>query len=285
MFALLLGNMQDGGLPHAGCVCGNCTAARRPDFPPHYVTSLAVVDERQTPPAVYVLDASPDIKHQLHLLAPWLGAHPSQPHRLRQPDGIFLTHGHMGHVDGLAQLGKEAMNVQQLPVYASPVLGELVVENGLWRPWAHQLVLRPLTAAKPITLAPDLTITPHLVPHRDEWGTGTFGFEIRGPHRSLFYVPDIDHWNQWPAAEEILGRVDVAIVDATFYSTTELHRQIAIPHATIPETLQLWQNLPSQLVLTHFNHTNPVLDPTSAARAAVTAAGATIGAVGLRWEL
>lgn len=285
LFALLLGNVQDGGLPHAGCLCANCTAARQPNFPPHYVTSLAVVDARRTPAAVYLLDASPDIKHQLHLLAPWLGEHPTRPQRLRQPTALFLTHAHMGHVNGLAQLSMEAMFVQDLAVYAPPLLGEMLAENRLWRPLVSQLRLHPLLANQPIALAADLTLIPHTVPHRDEWGTGTFGFEVRGPRQSLLYVPDIDRWDLWPAAEQVLGGVDVAVVDAAFYSLDELRGRAAVAHATIPETLDLWRTLPSKLVLTHFNHTNPVLDPTSAARAAVQAAGATIGYAGLRWEL
>jgi pyrroloquinoline quinone biosynthesis protein B len=285
VWAMLLGTVQDGGLPHAGCVCGRCVAARQPDFPPHYVTSMGVVDERQEPPAVYVLDASPDIKHQLAMLAPWLGAHPTRANRLRQPTAIFLTHAHMGHVAGLAQLGKEAMSVQDLAVYAPPLLVEMLAENRLWRPLIAQLDLRPLFAHQPIPLGEGLTLTPRPVPHRDEWGTGTFGFELRGRHGSLLYLPDIDQWGQWPEAAEVLGGVDVAVVDGTFYSGAELGRQAAVPHSLIPETLALWRNLPSQLVLTHFNHTNPVLDPASEERALVTASGAVVGEAGLRWPL
>ncbi len=282
---MLLGNMQDGGLPHAGCVCPRCTAARQPAFPPHYVTSMAVIDERMSPTAVYLLDASPDITAQLAWLAPWLGTQPTQPDRLRQPAAIFLTHAHMGHVNGLVQLSKEAMHVQNLPIYASPLLLEMLAENRLWRPLVSQLDLRPLLPHQPVTLGDQLTLTPHPVPHRDEWGTGTFAFELRGPTGSLLYLPDIDQWAQWAAAEELLSRVDVAVVDGSFYSTAELGRFTAVPHSLIPETLALWETLPSQLVLTHFNHTNPVLDRDSTAYTAVVAAGAIVGEVGLHWSL
>ena len=283
-WAMLLGHMQDGGLPHAGCVCGRCTAARAPHAPRHYVTSMGVVDERQQPPAVYLLDASPDIGHQLAMLAPWLGAHPTRPHRLRQPTAVFLTHAHMGHVAGLAQLGNEAMAVEGLTVYAPPLLVEMLAENRLWRPLVSRLDCRPLVAQTPIPLGEQLTLIPHQVPHRDEWGTGTFAFELRGPHGSLLYLPDIDQWAQWPLATQLLAKVDVAVVDGTFYGAEELGRQTAVPHSLIPQTLALWQGLPSQLVLTHFNHTNPVLD-FGPERAAVTAARALIGEAGMRWSL
>ena len=41
MFALVLGTVQDGGLPQAGCYTPRCEAARRN---PHYVASLALID-------------------------------------------------------------------------------------------------------------------------------------------------------------------------------------------------------------------------------------------------
>lgn len=285
--------MQDGGLPHAGCLCAHCTAVRQADLPPHYVTSMGVVaeptDPQTTDTAVYLLDATPDIAHQLHHLAPWLGRQSQQPHRLRQPAAIFLTHAHMGHINGLAQLSKEAMNVQNLPLYAAPHLLQLLAENQLWRPLVTQLDLRPLLPQQPITLGEQLTLTPHLVPHRNEWGTGTFAFELRGANGSLLYLPDIDSWAEWAEAEGVLSQVDVAVVDGSFYSRAELGtgRHTAVPHATIPETIRFWHNhnLPSQLVLTHFNHTNPVLDPMSEAHTAVVKSGATIGQPGLRWSL
>ncbi|MEW5986553.1 MAG: MBL fold metallo-hydrolase [Chloroflexota bacterium] len=268
--------MQDGGLPHAGCRCPRCAATfANPPFS-QYVASLALVDGRQNPPAVWLIDATPDLKYQLHLLADALGPHPTRPGRLRQPDGVFLTHAHLGHVAGLAQFGPEAMHAQQLPVYGSPGLVAVIKETALWRPLLVNLELMALAPDQPFELSADLTLTPIPVPHRDEWAAGTVAYRIQGPARSLLYLPDIDSWQEWSAARQVLASVDYALVDATFYSSDELGGRAPVAHPLVPDTLALWADLPSQLVLTHLNHTNPLLDKSSAERAVVRAAGAQV---------
>ncbi len=171
--AVLLGTMQDGGLPHIGCRCQRCTAAFQDPRKAKYAACLALVDKRGAKPSVWLIDATPDIKAQLDLLAVELGPHPRRPGRLRQPDGIFITHAHMGHIGGLPQLGPEAMAVQQLPVYGTAALISLLQSTHLWQPLLSCLELNPLPFGKAFPLAPDLSITPLPVPHRDEWGAGT----------------------------------------------------------------------------------------------------------------
>ncbi len=70
---------------------------------------------------------------QVQTIRPEAAAWPPRrsPYRLRQPDGIFLTHAHMGHIGGLPQLGPEAMAITQLPIYASRELGHMLLENAL----------------------------------------------------------------------------------------------------------------------------------------------------------
>ena len=48
------------------------------------------------------------------------------------PDGIFLTHAHIGHYIGLMYLGKEAMNADQVPVYAMTRMKGFLIQNGPW---------------------------------------------------------------------------------------------------------------------------------------------------------
>ena len=181
--------MQDGGLPHIGCLCERCVAAFNEPAKIEYVACLGLVDTRtstastgsatdstgsastSSAAAVYLIDATPDIKFQLNLLANVLGSHPERPDRLRQPDGIFLTHAHMGDISGLPQLGPEAMAVERLPVYASYEMGRLLQATPLWEPMLKNVRLVPLQPEQYVEVAQDIKITAVPVPHRDEWET------------------------------------------------------------------------------------------------------------------
>lgn len=297
--AVILGAMQDAGLPHAGCTCHRCTAAFENPARAGYAACLAVVDTREKRDAegrregaeghrenrVYLIDATPDIKFQLNLLAGALGEHEKRPFRLRQPDGIFLTHAHMGHIGGLPQLSKEAMYVHHLPIYAVPALCDLIKNTKLWSPLVQELDFRPMPDSATVTLAEGLRVTAVPVPHRDEWGVGTAAFKIEGPQNSLLYLPDIDAWEQWPQAEAMFASVDVALVDASFYSRNELGGRAPVAHPLVTDTISRFAHLAGKLVLTHLNHTNAVLDEGSAAETAVLTAGFRIAQTGNTFSL
>lgn len=95
---VVLGVAQDGGVPHLGCDKMCCTAFRARGqrlFP----ASLGVHD-RETGKLLLV-EATPAIEDQIALLQGLTGT----KGRGRKPvDGILLTHAHIGHYLGLAQL-------------------------------------------------------------------------------------------------------------------------------------------------------------------------------------
>ena len=135
-----------------------------------------------------------------------------------------------------------------------------------------------------MVLGADLQITAVAVPHRDEWGVGTVAFHVQGPGRTLLYLPDIDAWEAWPEARTWLGAVDVALVDATFFSMAELGGRAPVAHPLVPDTLRRFADIPGQLVLTHLNHTNPLLDAASRERRLVAAQGVQIAAQGMTFS-
>jgi len=280
VYVVVLGIAQDAGLPHVGCRCARCLAAQGDPSKAEYAAAMALVDARRQPVSVWLIDATPDIKFQLNFLAALLGPHPHMAGRLRQPDGLFLTHAHMGHTAGLAQLGPEAMNARDLPVYASAGLVRVLQETGLWRPLLGNLVLNSLAPDLAVDLAPGLSLTPLDVPHRDELGAGTFAFRVQGPDRSLLYVPDIDNWGRWPQARQVIAGADVTLADASFYSASELAGRPPVAHPLVLDTLAFFAGLPSRLFLTHLNHTNPLLDGDNPLHAELAAQGAAVARFG-----
>lgn len=278
-YILVLGTAQDGGLPHIGCTGPHCSAARADTRRRRFVASLLVADPRTG--KRWLIDATPDIREQVELAR----NHPTmrQEESLRPAlfDGIFLTHAHTGHYTGLIHLSRPAYNANKVPVYGSARMCEFLNGNGPWDFMVRNanIVLHKLEPDRAVSLSEDLSITPVLVPHRAEY-TDTFGFVIRGPNRSILYIPDIDKWELWERSiEQIVASIDVALVDGTFYEEGEIPgRSMAdIPHPFIKESIRQFGEFPpeqrSKIVFTHLNHTNPATDPGSCATESIQEQG------------
>ena len=214
----------------------------------------------------YLVEATPDFTQQTKVLK-----NHSPFSKKETPDGIFLTHAHIGHYTGLMYLGKEAMNADSIAVYAMPRMKAYLEQNGPWSQLVNNknIALQELQDGKEIKLAKDLRIVPFIVPHRDEFSE-TVGYKITGPNKSALFIPDIDKWEKWNTdIVEAITKVDYAFVDATFYDAAEINnRDIAtIPHPFIIESMLLFKDLPAaekrKIYFIHFNHTNPVINKKS----------------------
>ncbi len=292
-FVRALGTVQDGGLPHAACSCLRCDTARRDPAARRLVASLALV--LPSSGEVYLFDATPDLREQLDRLADVRpGAAAGRVDRA-PVSGVFLTHAHVGHYLGLAFFGYEAVHAPGLPVWASRRMAGFLRANGPWSQLVElgNVELRELEPGRPVELAGGVRVVPFAAPHRDEYAD-TLGFRIEGPRRSLIYLPDTDSWAAWETAAgglhpaELIGGVDVALLDGTFYSPDELPgRSVgAIGHPLIPRTMELLAGLDATRVLfTHLNHSNPALEPGSTARRAIEAAGFAVLAEGEEFAL
>ena len=233
-----------------------------------------------------MFDATPDFPAQLHALdqvAPVQG----------RPglDGIFLTHGHIGHYTGLMHLGREVMGATGVGVHAMPKMAAFLRKYGPWELLTrlNNVVLHELSDRTTVPLSPSLEIQPIAVPHRSEY-TETVGFILRGPTRSALYLPDIDKWHRWRDAERTLAEVDLAFIDGTFFSADELDRPLEeIPHPTVGESIAFFGGLPTaqrnKIHFLHFNHTNPLLQPEGEAHAMVHEAGMHLATQGQRFSL
>ena len=281
-FVVVLGTLQDGGSPHMGCekeCCKNPDASRK-------VVSLGLIDPVSN--KKFLLEASPDFVAQTRMLKAFL---PSSANTL--PDGIFLTHAHMGHYAGLMFLGREAMNSKAVPVYAMPKMKSFLENNGPWSQLVtlNNIQIKPLTEGNWENISPSLRVKPILVPHRDEFSE-TVGFIIEGPHKKLLFIPDIDKWEKWRTdIVSLVKEVDYALIDGTFFSAAEVgNRNIAeIPHPLVEESMKLFDSMPAKekekIMFIHFNHTNPLLNEQSEEARLLKSKGFRIAKINLRIDL
>jgi len=254
---VVLGVAQDVGLPHLGCNRERCAAARAGRIPAQKVACLGLVNRVRG--EAYLFDATPDLPAQVHALT---GG--------RAPDGVFLTHAHIGHYTGLVYLGKESAAVRGLPLHATPRMAEFLRQNEPWRTLVVEghVALRPAEPGSPVVLPGGVTVTSMPVPHRDEL-SDTVGYRIEGPRATALFVPDIDRWESWGRdIRSLAEEVDLLFLDGTFGSAAELpNRNIAeVPHPLVSHTRELLRGTPARLLFIHLNHSNREWDAPDVAR-------------------
>lgn len=261
---VILGTVQDAGSPQMGCKKSCCKDLFLHPDKNRKVVSLGLIDPINN--KKYLFEATPDMPAQMSIL----NGYSSQTGK-ETPDGVFLSHAHIGHYSGLMYLGKEAMNTTAVPVYTMPRMKEFLERNV---PWSQLVANKNILAIemnteKEIPLTPGIKVRPFLVPHRDEFSE-TVGFRISGPNKTALFIPDIDKWEKWKTGiVEAIAGVDYAFIDATFYDAAEINNRdiSAIPHPFVIESMKLFKDLSpaerKKVYFIHFNHTNPLLNKKS----------------------
>ncbi|MEW6364237.1 MAG: MBL fold metallo-hydrolase [Acidobacteriota bacterium] len=273
----VLGTAQDGGFPHAGCYCSNCTRARNDPRSARRVASLGLYDLAEQ--RAFMVDATPDFRPQLDLLHAGLESKAADSRAV--PDGILLSHAHIGHYTGLIFLGFESLDARGVPTFCSEKMRAFLAGNHPWRFMVDRgnLDLRTVQAGDVVPLTPRLRVKPFTVPHRDEL-SDTLGFIVSGPQRTLLYIPDIRNWDSWKDAfPEFVSQADIALLDGTFFGPNELpvRDMSSIGHPLIEDSMRILHGVAekgkTRIAFTHLNHSNLALDPDSPERCAIYAAG------------
>jgi pyrroloquinoline quinone biosynthesis protein B len=257
-YIVVLGIAQDAGYPQIACEKECCQRVYDNPTNKRLVSSIALVDPISN--ESWIFDATPDFTEQTKMLS----KHLKEGKQL--PDGIFLTHGHIGHYPGLMYLGREVMNAQKIPVYAMPRMVDYLTNNGPWSQLVdiNNIELKRIQKDSTIVLNERISVTPILVPHRDEF-TETVGYLIKNNTKQALFIPDIDKWSKWDRnIVDYIKQVDIALLDATFFKNGEISRDInEVPHPFAEESMQLFENLSDKdkqkVHFIHFNHTNPLL--------------------------
>ena len=273
----LLGIAQDGGVPQAGCTKSCCmnefggpTRTRNP-VAVGITTSEGgrhLVEVSRTLPAQLILWSSSDGKP------------------IDKIDSVWLSHAHLGHIDGLGQFGHEAWGVKGIPLHASKSMIDVVSNSPLLSPLFSNghLIPEKFDSGENIQLSESIKITPIKVPHRDE-NSDTHAFLIQSKQKKLLFLPDHDSWEDTLSLYSEEGPmswfksmfVDIVLLDGTFWSSDELGGNARnIGHPPVEETLELiGRRKPNdpRVVFFHFNHTNPLHLEASAETAKVRAMG------------
>jgi pyrroloquinoline quinone biosynthesis protein B len=269
----ILGVAQDAGYPQISCYKPHCMPGWEGKLKRRTATSIAVVDHENK--KKFVFEATPHLPEQLYNL------NQVAPDSTYSLSGIFLTHAHIGHYTGLMYFGREAAGSKNVPVYVMPKMKQYLTTNG---PWSQLVKLNNIALqdiANNITenITSLVSVTPMKVPHRDEFSE-TVGYKIKGPNKTLLFIPDIDKWHKWKVdIREQVKSVDYAFLDATFFDSKELpNRNMSeVPHPFVIESMTFFKDLSdadkSKVHFIHFNHSNPLLNIRSEQTKAVLKAG------------
>ncbi len=276
----ILGVAQDGGVPHPGCDCPTCEKYSKENLRLS-PTSLSIIDGEE----FHLIDVSRDLDRQMRKIG---------NHKITD---IWLTHGHLGHIDGLGLFGKEVMNSRGVRVHASDSMIELIQNSPKWKKLIEEGNFIPckFESNKVIQTSSNLSFTPIQVPHRDEL-TDTHAFKIGGPTKSILHLPDHDSWEETLEMVEKQNvrdwfdslDIEIALLDGTFWSENELIQQKNVPHPPVLDTLERLgdksQN-DTEVYFIHFNHTNPLLSLDSVEKKIVTELGWNISKEGVEFLL
>jgi pyrroloquinoline quinone biosynthesis protein B len=282
---VILGSAQDGGLPHAGCLCQNCRAARSDWTRRRLPASAGIVAGEH----LALIDATSAFEEQYHRL--WEGSARSRDfdgERYGAPEIVVLTHAHTGHYAGIWQLDRSVLAAQQTRVLAPPKMHAFLAAQEPWAMMVHEgfIVLEPLPLDEPFELLPGVRLTALEVPHRAEWETDTVALIVEGTTASALYLPDIDRWDEWQHdINDVVAGVDAAFIDGCFWAAPPRRN---VPHPPVSETMERLQPLVDagkQVSFIHLNHSNPLSDPDSDEHRLVVERGFRVGREGDRVSL
>ena len=282
----ILGTAQDGGIPQAGCSCQRCLDAHRDLKLRKYPVSLGILGVDGTK---HIIEITKNLSEQLVIWTP-------DKNESFIPETVSITHLHLGHIEGIGQLGKPVMGLREVDVYLSPnnknIFDDrsdivLMEDEGNIRTHSKNFY-HPFEPKDGCGFS--LQFIP--IPHRSELGDNA-AIIIKAEEKSILFMPDQDSWGDtldYHSKDTIrdflkMFDIDEALIDGTFWSMDELPRRdiSKIPHPTIQETIQLLgrkRKGDPEISFLHLNHSNPVNDLGSEQRKVVEGNGWKISEMG-----
>ncbi len=301
MIVRVLGSAAGGGVPQWNCACANCQSARSGGAPHRTQSSAAVSADGKR---WLLLNCSPDIAAQIEDYAP---LHPPSP-RGTPIRAMLLTDANVDHIGGLSVLRQRGG--AGFLVRSSRIVREIAIAQPAFASFAaapHRWMEVPLESAcdaenEDDIVGNDLTVRALALPGTTPGYDGrravrgaVVAYEIvdRGGDSRLLFAPVFSAIDETLRAA--IERADIAFLDGSFYDDEELvaanlipKRARALGHQPVggsDGTLAALRGSATRIVFTHLNNSNPMLDPTSLAHAAVREAGAEIAYDGMELTL
>ena len=269
---------RDGGRPQPGCTRACCQGLTEQDY--RSPVSLGIKTNNGTN---LLIEATRDLGRQLRMIG-----NPTIDH-------LFITHAHLGHVDGLGLFGRETMSARNIQLHCSPSMYSLIERTPAWNQLLLQNVLEFGTF--PRIEIDDIIVEFIQVPHRAEL-SDMHAIILRGENKSLLFLPDHDTWDETLEAHscktirDFLNKydIDIALLDGTFWSGGELQGRdmSVVPHPTVEESLDRLgckESGDAEILFIHLNHTNPLYDTGSEAYNKLKESGWAIGEEGQRFMI
>ncbi|MFB6292161.1 MAG: MBL fold metallo-hydrolase [Candidatus Nanohaloarchaea archaeon] len=238
----VLGNVQDGGVPHLGCDCDTCTDAREDPREQRYTASIVLREDSSPGTVTYLIAASPDIRYQVDV---------------EYIDGVFVPHTGLGHVTGLLYFGEEGPDATDLNVYCNEYVQNFLRKNDPYRYLLDRgnIEIQDFSDGDAEELqGGKIKALEHYHP---QFNTETTSYLIEGEEKTLYYISDVTEFTD--EIIETIKEADIAILDGTFWSRDEIDRYEEVPHPAIKESMELFDDVDTDIYFTHMNHTNPVL--------------------------
>lgn len=292
--ALVLGAAAGGGLPQWNCGCAICNEARKPTgrVRPQTQSSVAVTGDGVN---WAVLNASPDIRHQLQSIR---ALHPATL-RHTPISSVLVTNGDIDHVAGLLVLREK----QPFTIFLTSEIAQILARNPIFGALDPELVkFRTVALGEMFELAPGLAAELFAVPGKvplylegkdvvtDQEGEQTVGVSISRGATKLFYIPGCARLTQ--ELKSRLDGADLLFFDGTVFTDDEMirtgtgqktgRRMGHMPMAGEGGSLEAFRDIPvKRKIFVHINNTNPVWWPHAPERARAEHAGWEIGFDGM----
>ena len=269
----LLGNAQDAGRPQFGCNEKCCIDARENTKLSRMPVSLGLHGDE-----IGLVEVTRCIESQMSLI------------KNPQISEIWLTHAHLGHIEGLGQFGRESLNSMNVKLRCSTSVADYLKSHPIWQKLFDRgnLILEEFHSDN---------VIPIEIPHRSQ-DFDTHSILFKGKNNNLLFLPDHDNWektlnfvgHQSPKEWFASLSADIVLLDGTFWSLDELKNRVQadIPHPPVCNTLDLIgkkEDVDPRIIFIHLNHTNPLHYRDSEEYQKVEQMGWEVGEEGMEFNL